>query len=326
MAVNPMQRRARNSFLIGFLVALIIMALVVLLLLYKIKGLNEAKEALESKQTTVLVASTDLKSGDEVTMQSFKKEVVQTTMDKSQIISATDFEYMDEETGEIIERYSEDGTPIQKTLVMKVSVPANSIVTKDMVSEIDDQTTDDQRIQEYNMIILPSELRNGDYVDIRVRFSKGEDYIVVAKKKILQCTTDTIWIKLSEEEILSLGNAIVESYTAEGTKLYATTYSEPGMQAAATPTYAVSEEVLSLINTDPNIRIEAREGLWQRYNEQRQSEQRVGHINSALSAYEEDRSASVESGIEEEVTSLQTARESFVEALEGTGEVGQTTY
>ena len=98
------------------------------------------------------------------------------------------------------------------------------------------------------------------------------------------------------------------------------------MQAAATPTYAVSEEVLSLINTDPNIRTEAREGLWQRYNEQRQSEQRVGHINSALSAYEEDRSASVESGIEEEVTSLQTARESFVEALEGTGEVGQTTY
>lgn len=247
-------------------------------------------------------------------------------MDTTQIVSSTDFEYIDEETGEIIERYSEDGTPIQKTMVMKVSVPANSIVTKDMLSEVDDQTTDDQRIQEYNMIILPSELKNGDYVDIRVRFPKGEDYIVVAKKKILQCTTDTIWIKLSEEEILSLGNAIVESYTAEGTKLYATTYSEPGMQAAATPTYAVSEEVLSLINTDPNIRTEAREGLWQRYNEQRQSEQRVGHINSALSAYEEDRSASVESGIEEEVTSLQTARESFVEALEGTGEVGQTTY
>ena len=68
MAVNPMQRRARNSFLIGFLVALIIMALVVLLLLYKIKNLNEAKEALESKQRTVLVATADLKSGEEVTM------------------------------------------------------------------------------------------------------------------------------------------------------------------------------------------------------------------------------------------------------------------
>ena len=29
MPINPMQRRARNSFLIGFLIALIIMAIVV---------------------------------------------------------------------------------------------------------------------------------------------------------------------------------------------------------------------------------------------------------------------------------------------------------
>lgn len=323
MAVNPMQRRARNSFLIGFLVALIIMALVVLLLLYKIKNLNEAKEALESKQRTVLVATTDLKSGDEVTMESFKTEVVQTTMDTTQIISMDDFEFKDDKTGDIIEKYSEDGTQLQKTLVMKVGVPANSIVTKDMVAEVDGQATDDQRIQEYNMIILPSELRNGDYVDIRVRFPKGQDYIVVSKKKIEQCTSDTIWIKLTEEEILSLGNAIVESYTAEGTKLYATVYSEPGLQNAATPTYAVSEDVLKLINTDPNIREKARTALWSRYNEQKQNEQRVGQIDAALSAYEDGRASAVEAGIETEITSLKTARESFVEELDGTGEVGR---
>lgn len=324
MAVNPMQRRARNSFLIGFLVALIIMTLVVLLLLYKIKNLNEAKEALESKQRTVLVATADLKSGEEVTMDSFKTEVVQTTMDTTQIIEEDDFKFKDDKTGDTIEKYSEDGTQLQKKLVMKVGVPANSIVTKDMVAEVDGQTTDDQRIQEYNMIILPSELRNGDYVDIRVRFPKGQDYIVVAKKKIEQCTADTIWVKLTEEEILSLGNAIVESYTAEGTKLYATTYTEPGLQNAATPTYAVSEDVLKLINTDPNIRETARTALWSRYNEQKQNEQRVGQIDAALSAYEDGRASSVESGIEEEITNLKTARESFVEELDGSGEVGRS--
>lgn len=324
MAVNPMQRRARNSFLIGFLVAIIIMALVVLLLLYKIKNLNEAKEALESKQRTVLVATADLKSGEEVTMDSFKTEVVQTTMDTTQIIEEDDFKFKDDKTGDTIEKYSEDGTQLQKKLVMKVGVPANSIVTKDMVAEVDGQATDDQRIQEYNMIILPSELRNGDYVDIRVRFPKGQDYIVVAKKKIEQCTADTIWVKLTEEEILSLGNAIVESYTAEGTKLYATTYTEPGLQNAATPTYAVSEDVLKLINTDPNIRETARTALWSRYNEQKQNEQRVGQIDAALSAYEDGRASSVESGIEEEITNLKTARESFVEELDGSGEVGRS--
>lgn len=322
MAVNPMQRRARNSFLLGFLLALIIMVCVVVILLAKIRSLNEAKELLESKQRKVLVATSDLKSGDEVTMDSFKMETVQTTMDTTQIVSSDDFEFMDE-NGEIIEKYDQNGNPMTKKIVMKIDVPANSMVTKDMIVEDGEQTKDDQRIQEYNMIILPSELRNGDYVDIRIRFPKGQDYIILAKKKIIQCTSDTIWIKLSEEEILSLGNAIVESYTAEGTKLYATTYSEPGMQNAATPTYAVSEAVLNLINSDPNIREEARTALWNRYNSQGQSSQRVGQIDAMLSAYEDGRASAVESGIEEEITSLKNAREEFVQELDGTGEVGR---
>lgn len=322
MAVNPMQRRARNSFLLGFLLALIIMVCVVVILLAKIRSLNEAKELLESKQRKVLVATTDLKSGDEVTMDSFKMETVQTTMDTTQIVSSDDFEFMDE-NGEIIEKYDQNGNPMTKKIVMKIDVPANSMVTKDMIVEDGEQTKDDQRIQEYNMIILPSELKNGEYVDIRIRFPKGQDYIILAKKKIIQCTSDTIWIKLSEEEILSLGNAIVESYTAEGTKLYATTYSEPGMQNAATPTYAVSEAVLNLINSDPNIREEARTALWNRYNSQGQSSQRVGQIDAMLSAYEDGRASAVESGIEEEITSLKNAREEFVQELDGTGEVGR---
>ena len=322
MAVNPMQRRARNSFLLGFLLALIISVCVVVILLAKIRSLNEAKELLESKQRKVLVATSDLKSGDEVTMDSFKMETVQTTMDTTQIVSSDDFEFMDE-NGEIIEKYDQNGNPMTKKIVMKIDVPANSMVTKDMIVEDGEQTKDDQRIQEYNMIILPSELKNGEYVDIRIRFPKGQDYIILAKKKIIQCTSDTIWIKLSEEEILSLGNAIVESYTAEGTKLYATTYSEPGMQNAATPTYAVSEAVLNLINSDPNIREEARTALWNRYNSQGQSSQRVGQIDAMLSAYEDGRASAVESGIEEEITSLKNAREEFVQELDGTGEVGR---
>ena len=41
-----MQRRARNSFLIGFLVALILMTFIVIILVSKMKAINEAKEAL----------------------------------------------------------------------------------------------------------------------------------------------------------------------------------------------------------------------------------------------------------------------------------------
>ena len=98
MAMNPMQRRSRNSFYIGFLVALILMALVVAALVMKMKAINEEKEALLQKQITVYVAANDLKSGETVTLEEdFMMSTVQTTLDQSQIISDEDFQYLDEE-------------------------------------------------------------------------------------------------------------------------------------------------------------------------------------------------------------------------------------
>ena len=147
MAMNPMQRRSRNSFFIGFLVALILMALVVAALVMKMKAINEEKEALLQKQITVYVAANDLKSGETVTLEEdFMMSTVQTTLDQSQIISDEDFQYLDEE-GNIVIKYNSDGSEKQKEVVLKVDVPAGAIVTKDMIEESDDQTTDTDRIQ-----------------------------------------------------------------------------------------------------------------------------------------------------------------------------------
>lgn len=324
MAINPMQRRARNSFFIGFLVALIIMACVVLFLLYQIKSINEAKEALEALQKQVYVAADDLESGQELSFyDDFKTEIVQTTMDTSLIISQDDFEFKDEDTGEVIEKYNEDGVQIYKNLVMKVNVPAGSIVTRDMVVESGNETTDTQRIQEYNMIVLPSQLKNGDYVDIRLSLPTGQDYIVLAKKKVLGTTQTGLWLKLDETEILMMNNAIVESYIIPGSKLYATQYPEAGVQEAAVPTYNVSGAVLDLINSDPNISETARQELWNRYN----ANVRVTYFEPTLATYiqePEDRDSAVEGGFQEEVESIQAARESFVDSLEGTEDIGYT--
>lgn len=322
MAMNPMQRRARNSFLIGFLVALIIMAVVVIFLVYRMQGINEEFEKLKALQKEVYVAGDYIQSGTEVTIDSFVYDTVQTTLDDEELITDLDFEYIDEETGDIIEKYDSDGNPIKKKMVVKTNVPAGTIITKDMLDESDEKTTADQRLQEYNMIILPTLLTNGDYIDIRLQLPEGEDYIVVSKKKVVYTTADTVWIKMTEDEILTLGNAIVEAYTIVGSKLYATTYTDAGIQNAATPTYPVSQSVLNLINTDPNVLKEAKDGLWQRYNDQEQVEQRNNHINTALQAYYEGMKDSVETGLQEEITKMQEARQEYVEALEGTGSVG----
>lgn len=322
MAVNPMQRRARNSFLVGFLLSLIIMAVVVIALLYRMKGIREDFESLKALQKEVYVAADNIQSGNEVTLDDFQYDTVQTNIDDGEFISEEDFQFVDEKTGEIIEKYDSDGNPIKKKMIVKTNVVAGSIITKDMLESSDDKTTSDQRLQEYNMIILPTLLTNGDYIDIRLQLPEGEDYIVVSKKKVVYTTSDTVWLKMSEDEILSLGNAIVEAYTIVGSKLYATTYTEAGRQKAATPTYPVSQSVLTLINNDPNVVKEAQEALWKRYNDQEQVEQRNNHLNSALGEFYEDMKDSVEEGLQEEIAKMQEARQSYIDTLEGTGSVG----
>ncbi|MBR3697476.1 MAG: hypothetical protein IKM97_04370 [Clostridia bacterium] len=309
MAMNPMQRRARNSFLTGMLVTLVVMAIVVVLLLSKINQLNEDKEKLIALQKKYFVAAEDISSGDEITQDSIIEKVVQTEVIKEENLTTSDFYEVDENGNEFLLEY-----------ISKINLPAGTIITKDMVTEVGNELTSDQRIQEYNMIVLPSQLVNGNYIDIRFSLPSGADFIVLAKKKVLQCTKDTIWLKLSEEEILTLNNVIVEAYQAVGSKLYANVYVEAGLQESAIPTYPPNQAVMNLIERDPNIIGEARNALYYRYNSQGQADSRINQIDSAVII----NTGAIQSGIQEEINNLKSAREEFVSQLEGTKEVGIT--
>ena len=302
MAMNPMQRRTRNSFLTGMLVTLIFMAVVVVLLLFRINQLNEDKERLISLQKKYYVTAQDIKSGDEITQDSIVEEVVQTSISKDENLTTSDFYEVDD-----------DGNEFQLEFVSKLDLPAGTIITKNMVSEVGNELTSDQRIQEYSMIALPSQLVEGEYIDIRFSLPSGVDFVVLSKKKVLQCNKDTIWLKMSEEEILTLNNAIVEAYQATGSKLYATTYIEAGLQESAVPTYPVNQAVMSMIERDPNIVLEARNALVNRYNTQAQGESRINQIDSAVV---QDTSA-IQSGVDAEITAMKSAREEFISQLEG---------
>lgn len=308
MAVNPMQRRARNSFLIGFLVALIIMALVVVFLLTRIKALNEEKEALINERSEAIVCTTDLDSGAVVTFDgNFTQKTVITDVPTSEMVSLDDF--IDE---------TEDGSE-EKEITMKISVPSGTIVTKDMIQDSTDLLSDTQRIQEYNMILLPSHLKNGDYVDIRLSLPNGQDYIVLAKKRVLGTDATTVWLKLDEMEINLLNSAIVESYTIIGAKLYAIEYVEPGLQEPTIQTYTVSQDVFNLINSNPNILEEAKREYMNGYDS-------VGRVTYFETLFEnlsyDDRKNQVNTGNSNEKEAIKAARQSYVDGLEGTDSVG----
>ena len=320
MPMNPMQRRANQSFWIGFLIALILGALAVAYLVNEVNKKEEMIAELEALKTDVLVAVSDLKSGQAVTLEKdFEMQSIQTTVDPSQVISEDDFMFYDE-NGEPLLMLDGDGIEVQKTLIMKVGVPAGTVVTKDMLAAEEDLTREDERLMEYNMILLPSQLENGDYIDIRLTLATGETYIVVSKEQVMQTTGTGVWLKLNEEQILTLENAIVESYQLIGSKLYATMYVEPGIQDPAHLTYPVSDSTRALINADPNILVEAKNELAQRYLDQQQVTQRVDRIEPALVVG--GGAGAVATGVEEEAAIVQTQREEYIKALEGTGRIG----
>ena len=206
------------------------------------------------------------------------------------------------------------GTP----LVAKIAMNKNTVLTLNMLA-LGSIVTDDVRKQEYNAVVLPVDLATGDYIDIRVQLPTGQDFIVVSKKMVEIPVIDgmdsenTIWLNLSEDEILSMSCAIVEAYRINGTKLYATKYTDPGMQAAATPTYPLNAETVALIQSDPNVTDVAEQKLRERYTEAMVNI-RNNYINKELEK-EENSVTNVPGKMNQSIVKTQEERKEYLESL-----------
>ena len=205
-------------------------------------------------------------------------------------------------------------------VIAKVDLYANTVITGAMINRSSEVQTDDVRQQEYNMLVIPTDVVTDDYVDIRLLLPTGQDYIVVSKKKVTipmvngEYLSDTIQVNMAEEEILTMSNAIVEAYTIEGSKLYVTKYTEPGMQQASVPTYITSQAVRNLIQNDPNIVETAKSALISRYNSNNRSliQRREEGVDPLITEEGKD---GAKSKMEESITSTKESRQEYLQSL-----------
>lgn len=209
-------------------------------------------------------------------------------------------------------------------LIAKVTMKKNTLITTELLSKGDNQVQDDVRKQEYNMIVLPMDLATGDYIDVRVQFPNGQDFIVVSKKEVEipnvngTDSNDTIWISLTEDEILHMSCAIVDVAQVKGAKIYATKYTEAGMQKAATPTFPVNESTSALIRSDSNILERAKIEVANRYNNQNSANLRNNYIQSSINSQGEQAQSNLESSMEESITNSKNSRKQYLDSLSGT--------
>lgn len=294
MAVNPMQKKARNSFLLGMIITLIVCAIIGVILYIAVIG-PENKESKEKGTATKAYAlNRDVKSGQEITadmlspINTYSNLIPQNYIDSTILTSV--------ESG--------------KKVVAKVDLYKNTILTASTVTTEENTVTKDVRTMEYNMLTLPINLTIGDYVDIRITFPDGQDFIVIAKKEIKNIQGNTVTFDMSEADIVMLNSAIVESYIMKASNIYIAKYVEPGMQEKAANTYVPTAEVIRLIETDSNIVSTAKNELTSRFDANIRSQ-----MNSTVNQYSEQGLTNVEEGIQKQIEDAKKAREEYLSSL-----------
>ena len=300
MVSNPMQRKSRTSFIVGLLLGLFITGAIAAFFAYQLKVMNDAEKARIAKEKIVYTLVRDIKSGETVTADMFQKTSVTSDAVPSDAMTP--------------------GT-LEETTIAKVDLMRGTILTQAVVQDSENKTTDDLRMQEYNMIKLSSQLQTGDYIDIRLRLPSGLDYIVVSKKKVEIPevngipSSSTIWLKMTEAETLVMDEAIVETYMMEGGMLYTTSYIEPGLQAEATPTFVANEATVNLISQNPNVVKEAATAIYNRHTNDRIGIR--GKIDTEINKDAEKAAEHVNRKTAAEITSSQTLRKNYLDSLAG---------
>ena len=139
-----------------------------------------------------------------------------------------------------------------------------------------------------------------DYVDVRIGYPDGSDYVVLSKKQIrnLNLANCVFTTTLDEAEIQRMASAILDAYLMSGSHIYTTRYVESSLQEEAKPNYPVRESALAMLSKTNNVNIEETLSVaTMELNKQarRNLEERIGLISpeeaaAAATAWEEQRS------------------------------------
>lgn len=206
------------------------------------KTANELISMQEANTKTVYVATGYIDKGTELSATgnnaNVQKQIIQTGLEAYNYIT-------DAELGSIA----------------LVDIPTGTPVMYNMVSALSFEK--DTREYEISVVNLATNQHENDYVDVRISFPNGEDYIILAKKPIKNLFLDNCVFSTycNEEEILRMTSAIIDAYTTTGAYIYTTKYVNSNVQETATPNYLVRAETIDLINSSPNVLTKAIETL-----------------------------------------------------------------
>ena len=201
--------------------------------------------------------------------------------------------------------------------IATVDILADQAINTSMVG---DELEFGLRENQFSLVKLSSNLSVDDFIDVRIMYPNGENYIVLSKKHVkqLDLNINDVFLWLDEEEIMLMSSAIVDTYLHEGAILYTTKYIED-TQETTQPTYVPTTDCMVAMTNDVNILEEATTTLnasMRMSLDKRLSDYEANNdvnLNNSLNSYQGDNSGN--SNIDGESGVL-----SGVDTGEGTGE------
>lgn len=110
---------------------------------------------------------------------------------------------------------------------------------------------DDVREVYMEEVELAEHLTTGDRIDIRIRYSNAEDYLILSDKLLVRSdSAKGMILQLTEEEILMISSAITDCADYENTKVYAVEYPKDLPLDAGTVNYIAGYEILVMLGRE----------------------------------------------------------------------------
>lgn len=123
-----------------------------------------------------------------------------------------------------------------------VDVPVGTILLKPMCEAVVKEAS--EREVEYSCFYVGQNIVVGDYIDIRIRFQTGEDFVILPKKRVekLSLSNATCFLMVNELEIQRMASAIVDVAEYDAV-MYCNVYPQPEIQEAAETNYPARVEI-----------------------------------------------------------------------------------
>ena len=196
----------------------------------ELRDLRQTVESYESSLTNVYILGNDVKAGA--------------------YVEEADLEMTNIPQDAVSQNAITDASMVEGK-IYKTDLAANTPLTEDLL--LDMVLTDDMRELDVVMTEVPIGLEPGDYIDVRIAFPLGQDFIAIPHKKVVDINGNVVKLIVEEKDFYANESMKADYGTYQAVKIYGAKYVEAGTQVAATAYYPVSADILKTEILDPNI-------------------------------------------------------------------------